>query len=151
MFFYSPTALSFLIFFPLSFSSLFSLLFPWFTSCFAHPRSLLIAGLSLSLVLLVAGLCSSQISLLSVTRSLYSVCNIASSSPISLLFGHCLRFALSLAVASDSLSHSPSSVQIYDYLSLTPWVPICRLCICTGVPIWAYFGGFVIWFWVVGL
>ena len=137
MVFYSPTALSFLIFFPLSFlifvlCSLFSLCGSWS-------------------VVLITGLCLSPISLLSVTRSLYSVCNIASSSPISLLFGHCLRFALPLAVASDSLSHSPSSVQIYDYLSLTPWVPICRLCICTGVPIWAYFGGFVIWFWVVGL
>ena len=33
-------------------------------------------------------------------------------------------------------------------LSLTPWVPICKLWVCTGVPIWADFGGFVIWFWM---
>ena len=93
MVFYSPMALSFLIFFPLSLlifvlCSLFSLRGSWS-------------------VVLVIGLCSSPISLLSVTRSLYSICNIASSLPISLLFDHCLRFALPLAVASDSLSHSP--------------------------------------------
>ena len=29
-----------------------------------------------------------------------------------------------------------------------PWVPICRLWVCTEVLIWAYFGGFVIWFWM---
>ena len=72
MVFYSPTALSFLIFFPLSLlisvlCSLFSFRGSWF-------------------VVLVAGLCS---------------------SPISLLFGRCLRFTLPLAAASNSLSHSP--------------------------------------------
>ena len=50
-----------------------------------------------------------------------------------------------LSLHCRSVSDSPiydyhSLTPIYDYLSLTPWVPI-----------WAYFGGFVIWFWVVGL
>ena len=103
--------------------SLFSLLFSWFMVCCAHRRSLLVADLS----------------------TLW---------PLPLIHSptcRCLQFALPLAAASDSLSYSPSPVQIYDYLSLTPWVLICRLWVCTGVPIWAYFGGFVIWFWVVGL
>ena len=95
----------------------------------------------------------SLISLLSVTRSLYSSFATllahhrslySQSLDLSTLWPQCRQ----VATVSDLPSHSPSPIQIHDYLSLTPWVPICRLWVCTRVPIWAYFSGFVIWFWM---
>ena len=97
--------------FSFSFLSLTSLIFvlssllsSWFIVCHAHRRSLLIVDLSA----------------LSHSISLLFVCNVAD---LSTLWPQCRQ----VVVAFDSPSHLPSLVQIYDYLSLTPWVPICRL------------------------
>ena len=108
--------------------------------CCARRRTLLVVGLCMSPISArCRSLYSSSTMSLARCRSLYS-----QSLDLSTIWPQCLQ----VAATSDSLSHSPSQVQIYDYLSLMPWVPICRLWVCTGVLIWAYFGGFVIWFWM---
>ena len=78
-------------------------------------------------------------------RSFLSSSIFASLSPICHVVVDLCLFIADLSPIHQSmlisLSHrSVSNSPIYDYLSLMPWVQI-----------WAYFGGFVIWFWVVGL
>ena len=140
--------------FPLSQFSLLSSLFHGSSSLLVIvDRCLFVTDLSSSSSISASS--SPIFSSLSISVSSSSICHVivdlclfvVDLSPIRLHRKHrplCLFVAnLSLIHQSMiiSLSHrSVSNSPIYDYLSLTPWVPI-----------WAYFGGFVIWFWVVGL
>ena len=118
----------FLSLFSLShFSPLFSL--PWFI-IFTRRQSLLII---VNLYLFVANL--SPIHLHRKHRPLCLFIADLSSIHRSMIITHS-RQSMIISLSCWSVFNSP----IYDYLSLTPWVPI-----------WAYFGGFMIWFWVVGL
>ena len=139
----SPTSFIFVL------SSLFSLRGSWSIVLVADLCSSLVSTRRQSL--LVAGLCSSSISLLSVTQSLYSL---AATLPSH----RCLRFALPLALTSSdlwlSLSHALGFdlqvVSLYKGSNLGIFWWVCNLVLGGGL--WFGFGWvwFVVgqWWWV---